>query len=105
MVPVTHEGSDQGSEASEQGRGGVGQGVFPVARTAGWQLPSDSASWGGTGGSGGGEQGLREFRSQTCLEGRYTCPRPLGSLGLPPSFTFPSHVCSSYTFLWSMNLV
>lgn len=54
-------------------------------------------------GLGVGVEGSRD--SQTCLEGRYTCPRPLGSLSRPPSFTFPSRVCSSYTFLWSMNLV
>lgn len=44
------------------GQWGLRQGIFPVARTAGWQPPSDSASWGGTrggGGRGGGEQGTR----------------------------------------------
>lgn len=45
-----------------------------------------------------GSKGLGEFHSQRCLEGRDTCPRALGSLSLPPSFTLPSRVCSSYTF-------
>lgn len=51
-----------------------------------------------------GSKGLGQFHSQRCLEGRDTCPRPLGSRSLPPSFTLSFRVCSSYTF-WLMNLV